>query len=105
MARYKVLDPSFINGLLITREMIDGAGPDGYIVDIEPDVSKGGMIAGENLDLVDKADEKKIDDTNTKSLRKVAKDAGITKADDTAVDDATVGQLQKGLQDKALDKI
>lgn len=34
MARYQVLEPSFIDGLLIDKNMIDAAGPDGYIVNI-----------------------------------------------------------------------
>lgn len=52
MAKYRVLEPSFIDGLLIDQKMLDAAGPDGYIVEYTGEASH-------NLEPIDAKEAKK----------------------------------------------
>lgn len=52
MAKYRVLEPSFIDGLLIDKKMLDAVGSDGYIIEYTGEPSS-------NLEPVDPREAKK----------------------------------------------
>lgn len=60
MAKYRVLEPSFVDGLLVTSEMITAAGAAGYIVEYDGITSHNLMLVEGNPAEIEKRNKARL---------------------------------------------